>query len=318
METGCIIITTEKRKGIMMLPNTNRSYIVFFVLFLGCLLSWGCSNAEKNTLPPPNIATGAVTWDLQEDHDLGTAAIDAATSQDGKFVFALAKGAVLVYATEKNAVVDTIPVDDGFDAIAVSAGDLLVLTGSGTPKMRLLQIERVYAIDISNRPFRGKENAPVVIAVFDDYQCPYCSKLEAMFKQVLIKYPDTIKVVIKHFPLSSHRFALPAAQAALAADRQGKFWEFHEKLFENYNTIDLATIDRIAQNLGLDMTRFKTDMASAEIQKTIISDMENGRQIDVRGTPTVYINGKPLQDRSLEGFSQMIETELNRKKGARQ
>ena len=306
-----------------MQPYRNRIFTVIFIMLFGCLLQWGCSSGEKNVssgkknVPlPPQVSTGTVTWDLQTGHDLGTVALDVATSQDGKFVFALAKGAVLVFATEKSAVVDTIPVDKAFDAIDISSGDLLVLTGSETQQMRLLQIDRVYDIDISNRPFRGKENAPVVIAVFDDYQCPYCSRLESLFKQILVKYPDEIKVVVKHFPLSSHRFATPAAKAALAADRQGKFWEFHEKLFENYKTIDLAMIDLIAQRLGLDMARFKTDKASPEIQKTIVSDMENGRRIGVRGTPSVYINGKPLKDRSLAGFSEMIETELKRKMAA--
>lgn len=317
------MITTIKRN--QMPPYRKRVIAVFFTVFVGCLLQWGCSNGEttiasgeKNAPPPPQVSTGAVTWDLQSGHDLGTVAFDVATSQDGKFVFSLARGAVLVFDTEKKAVVDTIPVDKAFDAIDISAGDLLVLTGNGTQEMRLLQIERVYDIDISNRAFRGKENASVVVAVFDDYQCPYCSKLESTFKQVLVKYPDDVKVVIKHFPLSSHRFAVQAAKAALAADRQGKFWEFHEKLFESYKTIDLAMIDLIAQRLGLDMAKFKADAASPEIQGIIVSDMENGRRIGVRGTPSVYIGGKPLNDRSLAGFSAMIEAELKRKGAAKQ
>jgi len=131
---------------------------------------------------------------------------------------------------------------------------------------------------------------------------------------VLDKYPNDVKLVVKHFPLKSHKYARKAAQAALAANEQGKFWEFHHKLFENYKSIKDAKIQDIAKELNLDMEKFATDMGSPAIHKLINRDMKNGGQVGVRGTPTIFINGKKLKKRNLSGFIQRIETELRKKK----
>lgn len=130
---------------------------------------------------------------------------------------------------------------------------------------------------------------------------------------MLDKYPDDVKLVVKHFPLSNHKFAKKAATASLAASAQGKFWEFHSKLFKNYKNINDTKIQNIAKELGLDMEKFNKDMQSPAIKNLIARDVNNGRQIGVRGTPTIFINGKILKNRSLSGFSQMIEAELSKK-----
>jgi predicted DsbA family dithiol-disulfide isomerase len=131
---------------------------------------------------------------------------------------------------------------------------------------------------------------------------------------VLDRYPREVKLVFKNFPLASHRFARKAAGAALAAHAQGKFWEFHNKLFESYRVINDAKIQDIARELGLDMERFTKDMMSPAIQDLIARDVNNGRKIGVRGIPKVFINGKILKKRSLEGFKQMIEAESRKRK----
>jgi protein-disulfide isomerase len=131
---------------------------------------------------------------------------------------------------------------------------------------------------------------------------------------VLDRYPDTVKFVVKHFPLSSHKFARKAATAALAANNQGKFWEFHHKLFENYRALNDAKIEEIAKELELDMDKFATDMKSPGVVGMINRDVRDGRQIGVRGTPTVYVNGKLLRNRNIQGFMEMIDAEL--KKGS--
>jgi protein-disulfide isomerase len=136
--------------------------------------------------------------------------------------------------------------------------------------------------------------------------------LEPFLQQVLEKYPDNVKLVVKNFPLTNHKYAYKAATAALAANAQGKFWEFHSNLFKNYNVIDDAKIQDIAKELGLDIEKFNKDMQSPAIKRLIARDMENGRQIGVRGTPTIFINGKPLRNRSLPGIYQVIEAELKK------
>ncbi len=129
---------------------------------------------------------------------------------------------------------------------------------------------------------------------------------------MLDKYPEKVKLVVKHFPLSNHKFAKAAAAAALAADRQGKFWEFHDKLFENYRNLNNAKIQEIAGKLGLDMVQFNKDIKEPAIQNLIVRDMRDGQRIGVRGTPSVFINGKLVKNRSLQGIEQIIDKELRK------
>jgi protein-disulfide isomerase len=139
-------------------------------------------------------------------------------------------------------------------------------------------------------------------------------RLEPLLQQVLEKNPKDIKLVIKHFPLNMHKFARKASVAALAADTQGKFWEFHNKLFENLKSLNDAKVQEIAKELGLDLNQFNQDMKDPKIQNLINRDLMNGQQAGVRGTPTIFVNGKMLLNRSLQGFQQMIEAELTKKK----
>jgi protein-disulfide isomerase len=126
------------------------------------------------------------------------------------------------------------------------------------------------------------------------------------------KYPDDVKLVIKHFPLSSHKFARPAAKAAMAAHKQGKFWEFHAKLFQNYRSLNEQKVQEIATELELDMEKFAADRKSPEINALIERDLRNGAAIGVRGTPTIFLNGKRVKNRSMQAFQQMIEAELSK------
>ena len=123
---------------------------------------------------------------------------------------------------------------------------------------------------------------------------------------MLEKYPNDVKIVIKHFPLNSHRFAMPAAMAAMAAGIQGKFWEFHKALLRNYNAINDAKIQSIAGKLKLDMERFNEDRKSPENRAHIKEDINDGRRIGVRGTPTVYINGKKVKSDPLRRVAEEL------------
>lgn len=131
-----------------------------------------------------------------------------------------------------------------------------------------------------------------------------------LLEQVLEKNPDTVKLVYKNFPIGSHKFALKAATAALAAGAQGKFWEFHDLLFENYNKLSDQKIEEIALSLNLDLEAYRQKLKDPEINNLIRRDTMEGRLIGVRGTPTLFINGRRLQDRSLKGFQEIIDQEL--------
>jgi len=127
---------------------------------------------------------------------------------------------------------------------------------------------------------------------------------------LLEKYPKDVKLVYKNFPLQSHRFAVKAAQAAFAAELQGKFREFHEKLFENYNVLDDEKINEIARGLDLDMEKLARDMNSPAIQNLVARDVNEGRRIGVRGIPTILINGKITDRRTLADLQAVVDEEL--------
>jgi protein-disulfide isomerase len=130
---------------------------------------------------------------------------------------------------------------------------------------------------------------------------------------VLEKYPKEVKLVMKQFPLRSHAFARKAAIAALAAGKQGKFWEMHEKLYANRKELSDAKVEAIARELGLNMEQFNLDLKDPGIAAQIERDIRDGRQARVRGTPTIFVNGKVLSQRSFAGFQQAIEAELKKK-----
>lgn len=129
---------------------------------------------------------------------------------------------------------------------------------------------------------------------------------------MLDKNPDKVNLVIKHFPLNSHKFARRAAAVALAANRQDKFWEYHTKIFENYRSINETKVQEIATEIGLDLERLNTDAKDPAIQYLINRDISNGQQSGVRGTPAIFVNGKRLNNRSLAGFQKAIDAELKK------
>ena len=123
-----------------------------------------------------------------------------------------------------------------------------------------------------------------------------------------------MKLVFKNFPLRNHKFAWPAAIAALAANKQGKFWELHDQLYENYNRLSDQKIREIAQQVGLDMEKFDKDMKDPELKALVERDFQEGKRAGVRGIPTIFVNGRQLRNRSFQGFQAAIEKELAREK----
>lgn len=129
--------------------------------------------------------------------------------------------------------------------------------------------------------------------------------------QVLKAYPNDVKFVYKQFPLTSiHQNAMNAAKATVAAQKQGKFWEMHDKLFANQRALALDNLKQYAQEIGLDMAKFEKDMTSPEVQKQIEDDSKLAQQVQVTGTPTLFLNGKRVMNRSFDGLKQMIDAAL--------
>jgi len=241
--------------------------------------------------------------------------VDSALSAGGKYIFVLTgKGKVLIY-TPEGKLSDTLTVDKSVDSIkAGPREEILLLVSSKTKTVQVAVLDFVQEINISGSPFKGAAEAPVTLALFTDFQCPYCARIVPLLNQVLEKNKGKVKLVFKNFPLNTHQFARKAAAAALAAGKQGKFWELHDRLFQNYNRLNDQVVQEQAQQLGLDMQRFQKDMNDPQIAQVINQDYQEGVKAGVRGTPTIYVNGSLLRNtNTLEGFQTAIDKELEKK-----
>jgi protein-disulfide isomerase len=138
--------------------------------------------------------------------------------------------------------------------------------------------------------------AQVTIVEFSDFECPYCGRAHPIVQQVLNEFEGRVRVVFKNFPLSAHPHAMSAARAAVAAGNQGKFWEMHDLLFEHQQQLEEEDLEQYAEQLGLNMERFRAAMASPETQRKIDTDKEEGQRVGVEGTPTFFIDGRHFQE----------------------
>jgi protein-disulfide isomerase len=151
---------------------------------------------------------------------------------------------------------------------------------------------KVQGLTSDDSPLRGSPMAPVTIYEFSDFQCPHCRIASPMLKKVVEESNGKVKLVFKQYPLPGHPRARDAAKATVAAQKQGKFWEMHDLLFENQEVLQTANLDDYAKKLGLDMKRFKADMASKETEKKVDADIAEGHKAGVDSTPSIYVNDR--------------------------
>jgi len=168
-----------------------------------------------------------------------------------------------------------------------------------------------YNVDPGTSPSKGAEGAKVVVVEFSDYQCPYSRKVQKTMDQIVKAYPNQVRHVYKNFPLSFHRQAKLAAQAALAAEKQGKFWEMHEKIFKNPRDLSREKFEEFARELGLDLIQFKEDIDSPAVVKQVMNDLREATILGVTSTPTVFVNGVMMKGaQPFCPFMEIIEKEL--------
>ncbi|MBI4902046.1 MAG: thioredoxin domain-containing protein [Acidobacteria bacterium] len=147
-------------------------------------------------------------------------------------------------------------------------------------------------IDTQGAPSRGPANARLTIVEYSDFQCPYCRVAAQHVYTILAKYPKDIRLVFKQFPLESHSMAAFAAEAALAAHAQGKFWELHDKMFANPRAINRNTVVAWAGEVGIDVSRFTADLNTGKFRKQVDKEADEGTAVGVTGTPSFFFNGK--------------------------
>ncbi len=170
-------------------------------------------------------------------------------------------------------------------------------------------------VAVGSAPVKGPADAPVTIVEFSDFQCPFCSRVEPTIKQIESAYGDKIRFAWKNQPLPFHPNAMPAAKAAMAAYRQGKFWQMHDLLFANQRDLNDANYEKWAQQIGLDMAKFKKDMASPAVADEIAADSKEGQRLGANGTPSFFINGRSVVGaQPFESFKSVIDSELAAKK----
>lgn len=178
-------------------------------------------------------------------------------------------------------------------------------------KVEMENDNKVWDIPDDDSPvFGNTKNPKVTIVEFTEFQCPYCSRIAPTIKDLMDKYPNDIKFVYKHFPLSFHANAKAAAAASIAAQKQGKFWEFRYALAPHSKELSEEMYLQVAKEIGLDLEKFKKDMVlDSAMEARIDKDYRLGVEVGVQGTPNFYVNGK-RQDR----FSpQMIEEMIKAK-----
>lgn len=152
-------------------------------------------------------------------------------------------------------------------------------------------LEERVEVEVGQSPTKGDKKAEYTVIGFSDFQCPFCKRGDDTIKQLMEKYDKKVRYVFKHLPLSFHPQAAPAAKAAWAAQKQGKFFEYHDKLFENQSKLGEELYVQIAKDLGLDMDKFNKDRNSNDAEKQIQEDMKIAESVGIQGTPGFVLNG---------------------------
>jgi len=259
---------------------------------------------------PPASAT--VQSRIVDTVTLDTPPLDVAVSPDGTWTFVLGEGGKLAIYNADGELNDILDVDPGATAITVTGkrGERLLVTSRTGRTLTVYRLQFAAQIDTSGSPFLGNPDAPVTVVLFSDFQCPYCAKMESTIARLLAAYPNEIKVVFKHFPLRNHRYAGLAALAAIAAQRQGKFWQFHDRLFAAQKELNQQKILAIATELGLDIKTLTADIGNKEVKEQLAKDITDGKKAGVSGTPTVFVNGREPDKPSFEAIKKLIDAEL--------
>ncbi|HBF12468.1 MAG TPA: hypothetical protein DDW49_03615 [Deltaproteobacteria bacterium] len=182
-------------------------------------------------------------------------------------------------------------------------------------KVEILMERPRVEVSVDDDPSQGPKDAPIVLIEFSEFQCPFCKKTRPTIRQILDTYKDKVHYVFRDFPLSFHKNAPKAAQAANCAGDQGKYWEMNDKLFENQQALDIENLKKYAGELKLNTSKFNECLDSDKFAAEIAKDEQDGESVGVSGTPAYFINGIFLSGaRPFEAFKEVIDDELARGK----
>jgi len=172
---------------------------------------------------------------------------------------------------------------------------------------------RIGRFDLVAAPWKGKQIARVTVVEFMDYECPHCKNAQSLLRQLVEEYPNDVKVYFKHFPLSSHTNARLAAEGAVAAHKQGKFWAYNDKVWASSENLTPAALEKAAKEVGLDVVLWRKEASADGVKGRVQADKSEGNDLGIVATPSIYINGRKYGD-SLEiaSLKDWIDEELGR------
>ena len=197
--------------------------------------------------------------------------------------------------------------------VAQKRNELRASLRAATTVRTLLEVPRMQVSPGDSQP-RGPKDAPVQLILFSDFQCPFCSRVETTLKQVKDRYGDKIAIYFRDYPLPFHQYAAKAAEAAACAGKMGKYWEYHDALFANQQALDVPSLKKTAETLGLDGNAFGQCLDSGEMKAKVDKDQQAGQGYGVSGTPASFINGRLVPGaQPFEGFQRVIDDELQTK-----
>jgi protein-disulfide isomerase len=207
---------------------------------------------------------------------------------------------------------------DGTTRALATLKDAMLQPGANAPAQAAVEPgrpdpSRRYTVSTKGSPVRGNAEAKLAIVEFSDFQCPFCQRVGPTLDQIEQEYGDQVRIVFKHMPLGMHPQAPAAHAAAEAAHRQGKFWEMHDLIFADQASMSPEKYVEYAKALGLDVDRFNSDVASADVKSRVEADIQEAAKLGVSGTPAFFVNGRFLSGaQPFPAFKQLIDQELGR------
>ncbi len=202
-------------------------------------------------------------------------------------------GMVLAQRMESSAGIDQTQVEAIINSAVATAVAAVPQTAAGGTAQGLNE-NTVYTVATEGDPFIGPEDAPITIVEFGDFRCGYCRRhFQETFEPLLAAYEGEVRYVFRDFPILSQE-SLVAALGAECAHDQGAFWEFHDRVYDNQNVLTREQFISYATDLGLDVATFTTCLDEQQHLEEVVQDYQDGQTLGVGGTPTFFINGKPL------------------------
>jgi predicted DsbA family dithiol-disulfide isomerase len=168
-------------------------------------------------------------------------------------------------------------------------------------------------IDVADAPMKGSPSARITLIEFADYECPHCKRVQPVMRQALDEFKNDVRLYFKHYPLGGHTNARIAAEAAAAAQKQGKFWQYNDGLWAHAESLSPAVLEQIAKDSGLDVEKWRKDLESEDVRQHVAKDHADGEAVGIQATPTIYLNGREYTDaRDIDSLRDWISEELGR------